>query len=43
MQMSKIITDAPVFSKGFTLENPFIFANTVSKNEFNIPNKVNIA
>lgn len=29
--MVKITTDAPVFFKGFTMENPFIVANTISQ------------
>lgn len=44
MQMAKIITDAPVFSKGFTLKKKtLIVANTISQSGFNTHNALNIA
>lgn len=41
--MAKIITDAPVFSTGFTLEKPFIVTNTISQNGFDTPSALNIS
>lgn len=41
--MAKIITDALVFSKGFTLEKPFIVANTVSHNGLDTPSALNMS